>query len=78
MTLVQMRIFLSLFIPAMLVSYILVMVIKWRREEETGTAEHWEVGCRIRSERDPHKFLPGVWMASVHYTDGAKEWERIA
>jgi len=77
MTLFQMLMTLSLFLAAMLVSYILVMLFHWRQENEL-VSDRWEVGCRIRSARDPHHFLPGVWRTSAVFADGAKEWERIA
>ena len=77
MTLFQMIIYLSLFIAALLISYILVMLFRWH-QEDVLVSDRWEVGCRIRTARDPHAFLPGVWRISAVFADGAKEWERIA
>jgi len=77
MTLFQMLFGLALFIFAMLASYLFVCNAKWYREDALAN-ERWEVGCRIRSARDPHAFLPGVWRTSAVFADGAKEWERIA
>ena len=77
MTLFQMLLTLLLFIVALLASYILVRMFQWR-QENTLISDHWEVGCRVRTARDPHAFLPGVWRTSAVFADGAKEWERIA
>ena len=77
MTLFQMFLTLSLFIAALLVSYLVVLGAKWYSEDALVN-DRWEVGCRIRSARDPHAFLPGVWRTSAVFADGAKEWERIA
>ena len=78
MTIEQMILLLAAFIASVLVGYILMMIFEWRREDESAANDHWEVGCRIRSSRDPHSFLPGVWMPSVTFSDGSREWERIA
>ena len=86
MTLFQMLSGLALFIVALLASYLFVLRVKWFREykarRQIGAypvdAQRWEVGCRIRTARDPHAFLPGVWRTSAVFADGAKEWERIA
>ena len=77
MTIEQTLIFLIGTIIAMLAAYAFVLYV-WRREDTTTANDHWEVGCRIRSSRDPHNFLPGVWMPSVTFSDGSREWERIA
>ena len=76
MTIEQTLIFLIGTIVAMLAVYAVVIYL-WHREDKPVSG-HWEIGCRIRSSRDPHSFLPGVWMPSVTFSDGSREWERIA
>jgi len=77
MTIEQALIFLTGIIVAMLAAYAGVLFL-WHREDKTAANDHWEVGCRVRTSRDPHGFLPGVWMPSVTFNDGSREWERIA
>jgi len=77
MAIEQMLVLLAVIIVAMLAAYGAVLFL-WHREDKKAANARWEVGCRIRSERDPHKFLPGVWMTSVHFADGSREWVRIA
>ena len=76
MTIEQTLVFLIGAIVAMLAAYAGVLYF-WHREDEAATNKHWEVGCRIRTSRDPHGFLPGVWIPSVTFNDGSREWERI-
>ena len=77
MTLFHSLLLLSAFFVTVLVGYILVMLVEWYREDEPVSGR-WEIGCRIRTAHDPHKRLPGVWRAAVHFDDGSSEWERIA
>jgi len=75
-TIEQTLVFLIGAIVAMLAAYAGVLYF-WHREDEAATNDNWEVGCRIRTSRDPHGFLPGVWIPSVTFNDGSREWERI-
>ena len=77
MTLEQSLVLLVGAIVAMLVAYAGVLYL-WRREDKNAANDHWEVGCRVRTSRDPHGFLPGVWTPSVTFNDGSREWTRIA
>jgi len=77
MTLEQALILLAGLIAAMLASYILVMLFQWSREDKPVN-ERWEIGSRIITAHDPHRFLPGFWIMVAHYDDGASEWERTA
>ena len=76
MTLLHSILLLSAFFVSVLVVYILMMLFQWYREDEPADGR-WELGCRVRTSRDPHGFLPGVWRISAHYADGTSEWERI-
>jgi len=76
MTLEQSLVLLVGAIVAMLVAYAGVLYL-WRREDKAAANARWEIGCRVRTTRDPHEFLPGVWMPSVTFNDGSREWERI-
>ena len=77
MAIEQMLTLLAGIIVAMLAAYAAVVFL-WHREDKTATNDHWEVGCRVRTSRDPHRFLPGVWTPSVTFNDGSREWTRIA
>jgi len=77
MTIEQAIVLLAAFIASVLVGYILMMLVEWRREDKPVDG-HWEIGCCIRTAHDPHHFLPGTWRVRAHYDDGTSEWERFA